>query len=136
MRIELPLPPSDCSPNAHVHWRRKATATKFYREVARTMAALAKASLDVPVVVETEWYMGKSQVEKATGKTVYYRPRDIQNANSSLKGAIDGLVDAGLIPDDNHKWLQWGRCSLYRSEKEHQGKLGVVLTITPLEVSR
>ncbi len=32
----------------------------------------------------------------------YYRPTDCGNAIYSLKAAIDGLIDAGLIVDDDH----------------------------------
>ena len=35
----------------------------------------------------------------------YYRPTDCGNAIYSLKAAIDGLIDAGLIIDDDHTHL-------------------------------
>jgi hypothetical protein len=35
----------------------------------------------------------------------YYRPTDCGNAIYSLKAAIDGLIDAGLIVDDDHTHL-------------------------------
>jgi hypothetical protein len=46
-----------------------------------------------------------------------YRPRDTANAIGSLKACIDGFVDAGLVPDDSHKWISWGTVDIYRDKK-------------------
>lgn len=34
-----------------------------------------------------------------------YLPDDPSNAAYALKAAVDGIVDAGLLPDDSHKYL-------------------------------
>lgn len=36
----------------------------------------------------------------------YYRPTDASNAIYSLKAALDGLIDAGLIVDDDYRHVQ------------------------------
>lgn len=45
----------------------------------------------------------------ATAQAVFYWPdkrrRDIRNAEYALKAAYDGIVDAGLIPDDSAEHL-------------------------------
>ena len=51
----------------------------------------------------------------------YYRATDIGNAIYSLKAAIDGLIDAGLIVDDDHTHLveltgRIERCASYADE--------------------
>jgi hypothetical protein len=38
----------------------------------------------------------------------------VQNAIAALKPAIDGMVDAGVIPDDSARWLEWGGFKLTR----------------------
>ena len=51
----------------------------------------------------------------------FYRPLDIGNAIYSLKAAIDGIKDAGLIVDDDHTHLvelsgRIERCEAYADE--------------------
>jgi len=36
--VTLRLPPKELSPNARVHWKKKATATRQYREAAYLLA--------------------------------------------------------------------------------------------------
>lgn len=73
--------------------------------------------------VSVEFYGARKPYVKA------YIPNDIGNAWASLKAAIDGLVDAKVIPDDSHKWLTYGECKLFRTAKEHGGKSCVRLLI-------
>jgi crossover junction endodeoxyribonuclease RusA len=37
------------------------------------------------------------------------RKRDLFNASAAMKAAIDGVIDAGLLPDDDWKCLEGGR---------------------------
>lgn len=60
----------------------------------------------------------KSRTEPVTGVvgavwTVHY-PKGVRvdkgeadNANPTTKALLDGLVDAGVIPDDGPKWIAW-----------------------------
>lgn len=41
-----------------------------------------------------------------------YRARDVQNGIAACKSLLDGMVDAGIIPADSAKWLQWGHFEL------------------------
>lgn len=93
--IMLPLPPKVLSPNCPVaSWGgrfMKAAATKKYRRLAK------EAVLDCRVET-APW--NKVEVE-----TFFYhkvnRQRDDDNALGSLKAAFDGIVDAGLVLDDD-----------------------------------
>jgi hypothetical protein len=75
----------------------------------------------VPVSIEVLYHCPKN----AHG----YRPRDIENAIGALKPAIDGMVDAGVIPDDSHMWLEWGRFRL--SRVKNGDAAGVYITVIP-----
>lgn len=96
--IVLPLPHRALSPNARTHWTVKAGVTKKARRLA-CEAVLAEDVKTAP------WH----QVEAT--ESFYYpnqRNRDERNAVAMLKPTYDGIVDAGLILDDNHATLQHG----------------------------
>lgn len=89
--ISLPLP----DPKLHAHntgnWRAKAPAIKALRNEAGLMCLMAQ----------------KGRKAKWNRATVTYRfffkdnrKRDSSNCVQSMKAAIDGVVDSGLIPDD------------------------------------
>jgi hypothetical protein len=60
-----------------------------------------------------------------------YRPRDVQNALSSLKAAFDALQDAGIVPSDAEKWLALGEIELLTRATDHRVKtLGPGVTFT------
>lgn len=129
LTVELPLPSADLSSNARVHWGKRHKATRAQRYDAWYAACQAKYKAewkgDSPITVDVEYRYDKT----ATG----YKARDIANALSALKAAFDGLVDAGIVPDDTRKWFRLGSFRLHTTAKELQamGKHpGVTLTIT------
>ena len=93
MTITLPLPPKGLSPNDRMHWAWKAAAVKKYRSwsAAATTEQLCKNPK------YRGWAAAKVQ-------PVFYfkdkRRRDRDNLAATLKAAYDGLVDAGLLVDD------------------------------------
>jgi len=93
--IILPLPDPVLSPNARVHWAKKAKAAKSYREVAQ-WAAFKKM------------HPAPAKWEKSSYKARFYFPtarrRDADNAIASLKSALDGVADAGLVVNDSGLW--------------------------------
>lgn len=99
--LELPLPPKILSPNVKTHWAKKSRATRDHRYdcaiLAKTMKPRGWQACAVSLEVEYRCARG------ALG----YIARDVQNAMSALKAAIDGLIDAGIAPNDSKKWLQW-----------------------------
>ena len=72
-----------------------AAATKKQRRIAKEAAEDA--------IRGEHW-------EKASVLAIFYhktkRRRDALNSLASLKGAIDGIIDAGLLPDDNANYLR------------------------------
>jgi Holliday junction resolvase RusA-like endonuclease len=132
IELEIPLPPRALSPNgAQGNWRKRAKCKKLHKEAAHILAVQNGGKLDGPARISCVWFMGSTVSEKA-GYPLY-RPLDIQNANSSLKAAIDGLVSAGMIQGDSHKLLTWGETVLLRSQKEHKGRSCVVLRLELIE---
>lgn len=134
IEVRISLPPIGCSPNKGGNRMASARARKQQRSATCYAAMAAKRAAKFPCLTQAritvEFLMGQRLLFPSSH---FYRPRDRQNAIASLKGAVDGLVDAGVILDDNHKVLDWGDVTLKRSAKEHQGKAGVILTIESME---
>lgn len=97
--IVLPLPPRILSPNCPIGSRQGrfmyAAAAKKQKRTARQAADDAARGM--------VW-------EKATVKAVFYhktvRRRDDVNHLAMLKSAYDGVVEAGLLPDDDIRHLR------------------------------
>lgn len=92
--IVLPLPDKCLSPNARVHWAKKAKAAKKYRVESHFAVMLSKgAGLNWTQAKYTARFYFKDA-----------RRRDADNAIASLKSAIDGVADAGLVVNDSGLW--------------------------------
>jgi len=108
--IKIPmLPPRELNPNARVHWSEKARCTNEFRAYTKFYAleqtrfarpCLEKASVKVTLVIPRN-----------------RRKRDIDNLIASLKPAIDGCIDAGIIRDDNPDCLTWDSDIEYEVDK-------------------
>jgi hypothetical protein len=90
--IILPLPPAVLNPNGqHGHWARRAAALKKCRRLARQ-------AVEAECIASGPW--GSAEV-----RAVFFhkqaRRRDGANFNTRLKGYFDGIVDAGLVVDDD-----------------------------------
>lgn len=98
--ITLPLPGKRLSPNCPVGsiGGRMAKAA-----VARKYRRLAKEAVLEEEIETMPW-------NKVSVHTTFYhkvnRRRDTDNAIGSLKSAYDGIVDSGLVPDDDHKHME------------------------------
>jgi Holliday junction resolvase RusA-like endonuclease len=118
--VELPAGLPLLNANRRIHWRRRAELTKDIRSTAwmltraRGIPGLARAQ----VVCE---YLPPDR-----------RRRDVHNLYPSAKAAVDGLVDAGVLPDDSDRYLVGPDMRL--GEIKPKGQL--VLHITELEVAR
>jgi hypothetical protein len=97
--IILPLPPRVLSPNCPAGTRggrfARAAAAKRYKEAAENATVEAAAGM--------RW-------EKCAVEAVFYhknrRRRDDVNHLAMLKPAYDGVVLAGLVPDDDREHLR------------------------------
>lgn len=92
LTIDCPLPGRATHPNSRAHYRAKATAKKADREMA---FALAKEQLGKL----RRW----QALPRATVLLTYYvsQRHDRDNLIAWAKAHIDGLVDAGVLLDDN-----------------------------------
>ena len=94
--IELPLPPKELHAHAKGHWRTKTAATKRCRELARVVAMDCRLEKKYNALMHYRFYFPDR------------RRRDLANAVHSCKPYIDGIVDAGVIEDDDWTHLSIG----------------------------
>lgn len=118
--IILPLPSKVLSPNCTIGSIggrfAKAAAVKRYRRLARE-AVEAERVESMPwsrVSVRASFFFHEK------------RRRDQDNAMASLKAAYDGIVDSGLVPDDDYEHMARSTPVFLADEKTPC----VVLTIT------
>lgn len=101
-----PVPP-DCDPAARLvvllnlrPWNTNASTNRWKRaDVTREWRALAaEAAQAVPAF---EWFRVTVQPYQKGGRLA-----DVAGCAPSVKAAIDGLIDAGLAPDDSPTYLK------------------------------
>lgn len=95
MKIALPWPPKELSPNSRGHWTKKAKAAKRYRVHAYLAAMVQRRAdfidTDGPVTLEIVFYPPDK------------RRRDLDNIIASMKPALDGIADALGVDDSRFK---------------------------------
>lgn len=85
----LPYATPPLTANQRLHWAVKARTTADVRRTAMLLARAAKLPQGVEHVTIELHYTPRDR-----------RRRDADNLVPTLKAACDGLVDAGLVPDD------------------------------------
>ena len=98
--ITLPFPYPELSPNSRCGWQAKAAAVQAYRHECKVEAMNAFREkyaglanwLPMPPIEATITFVLKDK-----------RRHDWDNLLASFKAGIDGIVDAGLLPDDDVK---------------------------------
>ena len=92
VRIVLPWPPSELSPNKRQHWAQLAKAKKLYRAACATQARLQ--GLD------------RMSVDAVHLKLTFAPPTrrrfDLDNLLARMKSGLDGLAD--VIGVDDSRW--------------------------------
>lgn len=81
--------------NQRLHWATKARHTKVIRDMAWVLAKHARIQS-----------MAAAEIEVEVTWPNRSRKRDSHNLQPSAKAAIDGFVDAGVLPDDSDKYLR------------------------------
>ncbi|MFG3340568.1 hypothetical protein [Glycomyces sp. NPDC048151] len=90
--LTIPAPTQWVSANDRSHWQSKARLVKIWREAGALHARAAKLPhIDTPVHI-TGWVC-RTDTRRA----------DAHNRILTVKAVIDGLVDAGILDDDNDK---------------------------------
>lgn len=87
--VILPWPPKELSPNAKLHWAKKAKFTKSYRQTAWALSLEAKIKANKDGKVEMD----------ITFCPPDKRHRDYDNMVASIKAGLDGLADALGVND-------------------------------------
>ncbi len=129
LRFATALPPHELSANGREAPRALWAARALYREEVRIDALQAKHGArwewvrtigyrkdgrpiqkwkpEVCPMAEVSITFGVKLVNgRSDGK---YRPLDVGNAVYAFKAGFDGLVDAGILPDDDFRNMQLGR---------------------------
>ena len=88
--LELPWTAPPLSLNHRNNWRAHAKKAAAIRQVAHLLAKQAKLGGPWPQVRVTLHYVPRDR-----------RVRDAENPIPTLKACCDGLVDAGLVVDDD-----------------------------------
>lgn len=90
-RVELPVGMPLLNANGREHWSKRASLVSTIRTTARNLSG------HIP------------RLEKVKIRAIYYAPnnrrRDMSNLFPSVKSAVDGLVDAGVLKDDSDKYV-------------------------------
>jgi Holliday junction resolvase RusA-like endonuclease len=105
--------------NDRMHWAQKMRLVRSWRDAAHWAAA---SQLGTPA----ERRRGRSLVTVTLPVTRMSTRRDPHNFVATVKPIIDGLVDAGIWPDDNAGWVATNEPRFARGTT-------VTVSITPLE---
>lgn len=108
--------------NMRPHWATKARHTKAIRDMAWILCTHPKCPR-----------MSAATLEVVT-KWPDHRRRDAESIAPTCKAAIDGCVDAGLLPDDSSRYLKKVSYSIADDTHHTPGvACFMTLTFTPVE---
>lgn len=116
LTVEFPPPGKLLSMNDRMHWRPKAKLVAGWVHAAQVAGKSARVNArwePVPVTISVTLPVRDA------------RRRDPHNYFATIKPVVDGLVLAGIVPDDNSEWVTTTEPVL------HVGGRDVVVLITP-----
>lgn len=93
--VTVPVPPNVLSPNGRGVWPQRARAAKAVR------ADAGRAAREAMGPRWWEWDTWRGRVWVTIRWCAPGRMPDLDNAAARCKPALDGIVDAGLMADDN-----------------------------------
>lgn len=96
-----------------------ASMKKKWTRIASNAARAHMIKVTRPVTIDCVWIEGN-------------RRRDLDNVAAGSKFVLDGLVDAGILPDDSQKWV---KSIFHQIRTSSDKKYGVRISITTLEDS-
>lgn len=120
--LDLPWTTPPLSLNhSYGHWRTKAKKIRAVREAGCLLAKQAGIGPCSRVRV-----------------TLHYRPRDRrtrdeENSIPTLKALCDGLVDAGIVPDDAPQYMTKAMPVLHEAASVSKEKSRLWLVVEPIE---
>jgi len=101
--IPLPFTSPPLRSNDRADWHAKAKTTREVRQAAAMVARRKRVKW--PVAAILVWTVTDA------------RRRDAGASAPTLKAVMDGLVDAGVLPDDNHRVVLSETCRIERGPK-------------------
>lgn len=113
IEVLVPFPPSDLSPNARLHWAKKARAVKAYRELCAAHG----------------WEAGLRPMKAdKLNVTITFTPpdkrrRDRDNMIAAFKAGADGIADVIQVDDAN--WVP----TYHVTEPEKGGAVSVKIEV-------
>lgn len=107
--LKLPWVKPPLSLNDREHWAPRAKKQKAVREASALLARQAGIPRLGTAKVRLVWLVSDR------------RRRDRENITATLKPAIDGLVDAGVVEDDCWWIVTESSCSIALVEKGREG---------------
>ena len=110
------LPPASVRGNSRAHWTAKARDTKALRESGHLHGLSKGADL-----------MPKASIQYAFR---HWRSIDLDNLVIGMKPFCDGIIDSGLLPDDDPEHLTLEAPTFERVKK---GSEGVTVTLREIE---
>ena len=119
IRIELPwIPPAEVRGNSRAHYQAKA---RKVRELRESGYFLTREAMD-----------GRGPLEKVRVSYEFHHWRKIDRLNLlvGLKGFEDGMVDAGLVADDDPDHWEYGVVAF---QKVPKGKEKTVIVVEEVQ---
>ena len=102
--------------NRYIAAKIKKDETGYCQDVAEK-SELKLQETDFPCALIITWYVKNKR-------------KDADNIAFAKKFILDGLVEAGVLPNDNRKYVQ-GFIDIAKEDKEHQR---IEITFVPIEV--
>lgn len=116
--LPLPYPRPPLNANQNHHWATKAATVKQLRRDSHLLALSGKLPRNNHHVTIQLHYQPNTN-----------RRRDPANIWPTQKALIDGLVDYGLVPDDNQTHVQELSPHIHPVQKGQPPKLWLTITI-------
>jgi crossover junction endodeoxyribonuclease RusA len=110
------IPPAELRGNSRAHWRAVRRINRERRDLAKWLAL--------------EQLENKVPFKKSTMIIEFFHNRkiDYDNLHIGFKSSLDGIVDSGLVPDDNPEVLDVE----LKFHKCKKGKSKTVVTFIPM----
>lgn len=120
--IELPYLTPPLSLNDRMHRQAKARITRRVRLEVALLARSARLPRGAGHVTVTLHYAPRDD-----------RRRDTDNLVATSKPCFDGLVDAGLVPDDTPQWMSKPEPVIHPKTGTGRGKLWLDIEVEPAQ---
>ena len=102
--------------NHRAHWTKRNVLTRTIRNIAHWNGLAMKPATVRSRVVITYGWTGPGRV------------RDAGNLQPTSKALVDGLVDAGVFPDDNDAWVE-GPDNRFGEKSDRPGLVKITIRI-------